>query len=72
MTHDWALPEIDTTKCDRCGICVEQCPAGAVEMGADGPFFVRPLDCTYCAACEALCSQDAITLTYEIVWEEGS
>ena len=70
MTQNWALPETDLAKCNRCGVCVDQCPAGAVEMGDDGPFFSRPLDCTYCAVCEAICPQGAIALVYEIVWEE--
>ena len=66
--QDWALPDINLSLCDRCGTCVEQCPTGAVEMGPEGPFIARPFDCTYCARCETLCPQDAITCTYEIVW----
>ena len=65
---DWVLPEINMQRCDQCGICVEQCPTGAVEMGPRGPFFARPADCTYCALCDAICPQRAITCTYEIVW----
>jgi len=42
-------------------------------MGTDGPFIARVADCTYCALCDALCPQGAITCTYEIVWgtEDG-
>ena len=71
--EDWALPEIDLELCTRCGNCVEQCPTGAVEMGTDGPFIARVADCSYCALCDALCPQGAITCTYEIVWgaEDG-
>jgi NAD-dependent dihydropyrimidine dehydrogenase PreA subunit len=68
MATEWALPHIDLSLCDRCGSCVEQCPAHAVEMGAEGPYIARPEDCTYCTACEAFCSQGAITCPYEIVW----
>ncbi len=67
--QDWTLPEIDLTLCNRCGSCVERCPTGAAEMRADGPFIARPTDCTYCAVCEAICPQGAITCVYEIVWE---
>jgi ferredoxin len=66
--NEWALPEIDLSLCDRCGICVARCPTGAVEMTAQGPVIARPADCTYCATCEGLCPQGAITCTYEIVW----
>ena len=65
---DWALPEINLQRCDRCGTCVAQCPTSAVEMGPEGPFIARPGDCTYCARCDAICPQGAITCTYEIVW----
>ncbi len=67
---DWALPEIDLERCDRCGACVERCPTAAVEMRPEGPAIVRPDDCTYCALCDAVCPQEAITCTYEIVWGE--
>ena len=66
--RDWALPEIKLLLCDRCGACVEQCPGGAVEMGSEGPYFARPAECTYCALCEGVCPQHAITCAYEIVW----
>lgn len=68
MMSDWALPEIDLGRCDRCGQCVEQCPTGAVEMAAAGPIIARPMDCSYCTACESVCPQEAIRCGYEIVW----
>lgn len=65
---DWALPEINWLLCDRCGMCVAQCPAAAVEMGPEGPVIARPEDCTYCAQCDAICPQGAISCSYEIAW----
>ena len=64
------LPEINLSLCDRCGACVEQCPTGAVEMGSEGPVVTHPEDCDYCAQCDAICPQHAITCAYEIVWGE--
>lgn len=66
--ENWTLPEIDLLRCSRCGDCVTLCPGHAVEMGAEGPFIARPDDCTYCALCDALCPQGAITCTFEIIW----
>ncbi len=65
---NWALPEINLERCDRCGVCIEHCPTEAVDMGSEGPFIARPKDCTYCADCEAICPQDAISCVFEIVW----
>ncbi|HUX76517.1 MAG TPA: 4Fe-4S binding protein [Anaerolineae bacterium] len=65
---DWALPEINVLLCNRCGVCVQRCPTGAVEMGPEGPFIARAKDCTYCVRCEAICPQQAITCAFEIVW----
>lgn len=69
MSVEWALPEIDLERCDRCGRCVELCPTGAAEMGPRGPFIARPADCTFCTACESVCPQGAITCHFEIVWD---
>lgn len=68
LMENWALPVVNLQLCDRCGACVARCPTHAVEMGADGPFIVRPADCTYCALCDTVCPQGAITCPYEIVW----
>ena len=65
---EWVLPEIDLQRCNRCGVCVDQCPTGAMEMGSGGPVIARPDDCTYCALCEGICPEGAIRCGYEIVW----
>ena len=70
MATDWVVPEIDLTRCDRCGLCVEQCPAAAVDMGPTGPVIARPLDCTYCAACSEICPRQAIECWYVITFEQ--
>ena len=68
--EEWALPKINLALCNRCGMCVEGCPTKAVEMKAEGPSIVRPDDCAFCALCETICSEGAITCTFEIVWQE--
>jgi NAD-dependent dihydropyrimidine dehydrogenase PreA subunit len=65
---DRLLPEIDTSLCTGCGLCVERCPTNAVEMGASvRPVIVRPDECVYCGLCEEMCPVGAIALAYEIV-----
>ena len=64
---EWALPTIDMTLCNGCGICIDQCPTHAVELVEQRPSVVRPEDCAYCGLCEEICSRGAIALAYEIV-----
>ena len=68
MMKDRSLPRIDQSRCNRCGLCVEECPTGAVEMTPEGPVIARPADCVYCTDCEAVCPEDAVRCPYEIVW----
>jgi NAD-dependent dihydropyrimidine dehydrogenase PreA subunit len=60
------LPTIDLSLCTGCGLCVERCPTGAVELVDRRPVIVRPLDCAYCGLCEEMCPVEAIALAYEI------
>jgi ferredoxin len=63
---DRLLPSIDLNRCTGCGLCVERCPTGAVEMVGQRPVIARPLDCAYCGLCEEMCPVEAIALAYEI------
>ena len=64
---EWLLPLIDMERCTGCGLCVERCPGGVVEMADARPAVRRPEACTYCGDCEALCPTEAIALQYEII-----
>ena len=47
--------------CKGCGLCVEFCPAGVLEQGADGRVTVaHPAKCTACRWCELHCPDFAI------------
>ena len=50
--------------CKGCGLCVEFCPAGVLEQGADGRVTVaHPEKCTACRWCELHCPDFAIFVT---------
>ncbi len=67
---EWVLPKINLSLCNSCGICVDTCPTGAMELIDRRPVIVRPQECGYCGDCEGLCPEEAISLAYEIVFDE--
>ena len=54
-------PVIETEDCSACGICVDACPEGVLELVGDVAAAVNEDDCTACAACMEECPMGAIT-----------
>ena len=46
-----------TTDCINCGVCLPECPEGAISE--DNPFLIAPKLCTDCGACAEVCPVDA-------------
>ena len=63
-------PEIDLSRCTKCGACVSACPEGVLVMQANGPAIAYPERCSYCALCEDACLEAAIRCEMEFAWEE--
>ncbi len=61
------MPAIDSARCNGCGLCVERCPAGALDLRDGCVVMARPDLCSYCATCEDVCPTQAIALPYQIV-----
>ncbi|MBS3973977.1 MAG: 4Fe-4S binding protein [Actinobacteria bacterium] len=53
-------PIISTDDCSACGICVDACPEGVLEIVGDTAVAVNDDDCTACAACMEECPMGAI------------
>lgn len=71
---DKALPEVNSELCSRCGLCVEACPCGSVELqervifscpevcpGEVGP------SCDCGCLCEEACPTGALSCAFDIV-----
>ena len=51
---------VDSAVCNRCGLCVTECPTGAMKLIAPAVVTVEPSRCINCGHCGAVCSPGAI------------
>ncbi len=61
------MPTVDASLCDGCGQCMVACHGGAIVPAEGKVKIVETKECDYCAVCEAVCTQHAITCCYVIV-----
>lgn len=57
-------PEIDRTKCARCGQCALHCPSRAIVPDGAGNYGVNLDECVFCALCEDVCPAGAAKMTH--------
>jgi len=55
-----AIAVVDSEKCTGCGVCLDVCPAGAIEVKEKA--VINDEICTGCAACIAECPNKAIAI----------
>lgn len=48
-----------TDACLSCGICMDECPSGAISEGEDR-FVIDADTCTECGSCISVCPNEAI------------
>lgn len=54
-------PIIDSDECSACGICLDACPNGVLEIVGDSASAVDEDACTGCGNCMEECPMGAIT-----------
>ena len=58
---------VDANKCDKCGICIIECPSSVISKDKDGipeiPEAKKSV-CIRCGHCEAVCPKEALTLQF--------
>ena len=64
-----AAPEIDTDECSGCGICVDSCPEGVLDIVGSTAAVVNEDSCIECGECERVCPMDLplMSLNRELV-----
>ncbi len=55
--------EIKVSWCKGCGLCVDYCNLGVIEMNGAVPKVVKLEKCTRCMQCEVICPDFAIRVT---------
>lgn len=55
-------PIINTEECSGCGICVDTCPNGVLDLSDDVATVVNEDECTDCGACVEECPMGAIEI----------
>lgn len=55
-----AKPVIDTEECSACGICIDACPNGTLELTDDAAQVVSEDNCDGCGTCAEECPMSCI------------
>lgn len=63
--HSTQKPVIDPELCDRCGICRDTCPHGAVHESACGAYRIDHKRCQMCGDCLVCCPRHAIPVNFD-------
>ncbi len=60
MVHYHGYPEIIESLCNQCGVCVNHCPAGAIE-----DYVIDQGKCVRCNVCLDVCEKDAVKAKFK-------
>ena len=56
------MPPVFNDNCNKCGICVENCPGYVLTMTDSGPKVTYPDECWHCGGCRTNCPTDAVKI----------
>ncbi len=63
------MPWIDKKLCTGCGVCVENCPVGAISL-ENGVAVINMADCIHCGICHDGCPKGAVRHDSEKIPDE--
>lgn len=54
------MPWVNEEMCTGCGVCVDECPVGAIRLGASDTAAIDEAECIRCGRCHDVCPQEAV------------
>jgi MinD superfamily P-loop ATPase len=63
-------PRIDEAKCQGCGLCVSVCFCNSLVIKDNVVKAINTDSCAWCALCELVCPNGAITCPFDIIVED--
>lgn len=54
------MPWVNQAMCNCCGVCVAECPVGAITMQDSGKALICEQECIRCAKCHEICPVNAV------------
>ncbi len=64
------MPWVNQDLCAGCGICVDECPTGAIEQEESRKVVINDDKCIRCGKCHEVCPRDAVRHDSERIPEE--
>jgi ferredoxin len=64
------MPWVKQELCNGCGVCIDECPVGAMKMETDDCAAIEAAECIRCGQCHDVCPQDAVRHDSELVPRE--
>jgi len=64
------MPWVNEEICVGCGVCVDDCPVGAITLKDDQKAIINEDKCIRCARCHDVCPQEAVRHDSERIPQE--
>jgi len=64
------MPWVNENMCVGCGVCVDDCPVGAIALNDDQKAVINEDECIRCGQCHDVCPQEAVRHDSERIPQE--
>jgi len=64
------MPWVNEDMCVGCGVCVDDCPVGAITLKDDQKAIINEDECIRCGRCHDVCPQEAVRHDSERIPQE--